>query len=168
MLAIDYIEKTREYLDYLERHIRNVEKAWKIFKEKCADFRVIQDDVFYNHLERDIFNHDVSKLLEDEFIQYRRAFYPTEFEKRDDYLKTAWPHHIENNSHHWQNWTKRTSLWFHPDDWEVDCAHMVIDWMAMGFEFGDTPKSYYEKNMDKIELPAYAIDFIYEIFKRIE
>jgi hypothetical protein len=55
-----------------------------------------------------------------------------------------------------------------PIEWAVHCTHMVIDWMAMGYKFGDTAQQYYEANKDKIELPDYAVDFIYEIFKRLD
>ena len=41
---------------------------------------------------------------------------------------------------------------------------MVIDWVAMGFEFGDTAKSYYESNKEKIVIPKWAEEFMYEIF----
>jgi hypothetical protein len=44
---------------------------------------------------------------------------------------------------------------------------MVIDWMAMGYKFGDTAQQYYEKNKEKIKLPGYAVKFMYEIFNRI-
>ena len=44
---------------------------------------------------------------------------------------------------------------------------MVLDWMAMGYKFGDTAQEYYEKNKEKIELPDWAIEFIYEIFRRV-
>lgn len=169
MKTIEYIKKTREYLDYLERHIKNVEKAFKLVKDKCSDMRFIYDDVFFHTLQASVLCHDLSKLFEHEFTQYRQCFYPIreygEHEICD--LSKAWEHHKNNNLHHWENWTLILSYDFHPDDWEVNCAHMVIDWVAMGFEFGDTAKSYYEKNKDKIKLPSHAVDFIYEIFDRI-
>ena len=36
--------------------------------------------------------------------------------------------------------------------------------MAMGYEFGDTAKEYYENNKAKIDLPKWAIDEMYKIF----
>jgi|APSaa5957512622_1039677.scaffolds.fasta_scaffold93169_2 hypothetical protein len=166
MKALKQIAKTREYLDYLERHILNVRKAWKEIQIKCSDMRFIYDDLFYNQLGGEIEHHDISKLSEEEFIQYRKAFYPTDKETKYDMTK-AWEHHKLNNPHHWENWTKNTGCQWHPNDWEADCAHMVVDWMAMGYEFGDTAQEYYEKNKDKIILPEIAVNFMYEIFKRI-
>ena len=63
---------------------------------------------------------------------------------------------------------KILDLRLHPDDWEIDCVHMICDWMAMGYKFGDTARQYYESHKDKINLPEIAIPFIYEIFDRIE
>lgn len=39
-----------------------------------------------------------------------------------------------------------------------------VDWVAMGFEFGDTARDYYEKNKEEIKLPEWAIKLMYEIF----
>lgn len=171
MKALDYISKTKEYLDYVERHILNVEKAWKIIKEKCKDMRFIYDDFFYFNLEQEIKYHDVSKLSEQEFVRYREAFYPTkdEYENRNGKrldLGKAWEHHKDNNLHHWESWTK-ANLKLHPCEWEIHCAHMVVDWVAMSYEFGDTAEKFYNKNKEKIKIPKYAEDFIKEIFKRI-
>ena len=40
----EIIQKTREYLDYLEEHYNNVQKAWKIIQDKCKDMPFIYDD----------------------------------------------------------------------------------------------------------------------------
>ena len=39
--------------------------------------------------------------------------------------------------------------------------------IAMGYEFGDTVKEYYENNKDKIILPEWAIKEMYKIFEII-
>ena len=36
--------------------------------------------------------------------------------------------------------------------------------MAMSLEFGDTAKSYYEKNKGEINLPEWSVKLMYEIF----
>jgi len=167
MRAILIINKTRDYLDYLEEHINNVQKAFKEIEIKCKDMRFITDDLFYHTLHAEVERHDLSKLSEYEFIQYRKAFFPVDGDPKYD-MSEAWEHHKTMNPHHWENWTSQTGCKIHPDDWEIDCAHMVIDWMAMGYKFGDTAKEYYETNKDRIKLPPIAIFFIYEIFKRIE
>lgn len=164
MNTLDVIKKTREYLDYIEDHVLNVQKAWSELQDKCKDMRFISDDYVWALIDDYVKQHDLSKLSEHEFIQYRKSFYPLEHESKFD-MSEAWEHHKENNPHHWENWTKKSG-WI-PFEWEVHCVHMVIDWMAMGYKFGDTAQSYYESNKDKIELPDYAVKFIYEIFERI-
>ncbi len=167
---LSQINKTRDYLNYIENHIWNVQKAWNLLKQKCKDMRFIHDDWYFNSINNLIENHDLSKLSEFEFIQYRKRFFPTEKEKEIGIdvkiFEKAWEHHKENNPHHWENWTKQKFK--NPYEWEIHCVCMVCDWIGMSFEFGDSAQEYYEKNKNKIELPDYAIDFIYEIFKRIK
>lgn len=162
---IEQIKKTREYLDYVEEHVLNVQKAWNVLKEKCKTMRFIWDDFYYFSITDEIYRHDLSKLSENEFIQYRKSFYPTNLEEKYN-MSTAWEHHKKHNPHHWENWTTKTLI--HPNTWEIYCVHMVCDWMAMGYKFGDTAKQYYESNKEKIKLPKYAINFIYEIFNAIK
>ena len=163
--SLDQINQTRKYLDYIEEHILNVQKAWKEIQTKCKDMNIVYDDFYYNWIGDEVFNHDLSKLSEHEFVQYRKAFYSTEKEKKYD-ASVAWEHHKANNVHHWENWTN--SSMHIPNEWSVHCTHMVIDWMAMGYKYGDTARQYYEQNKEEIKLPDYAVDFIYEIFRRIE
>jgi hypothetical protein len=164
MEALMHIQRTKEYLYYLEEHILNVEKAWDVLQDKCQDMNFICDDFLYHWLDDEIKKHDLSKLSEFELVQYRKAFFPVPTEEKQE-LGEAWEHHKENNPHHWENWTKNDTI--NPHEWEIHCVHMVVDWMAMGFKFNDNAQQFYEKNKDKIKIPQYAIDFIYDIFKRI-
>lgn len=166
----DKVKKTREYLDYLEEHYDNVQKAWKELQEKCKDMRFVYDDYMRGYINNEVNNHDMSKLSKNEFTQYRENFYPVDDkEKKNSDFSSAWEpweHHKENNLHHWENWT--TKQFPDPYSWEVHCVHMVCDWMAMSYKFGDTAQEYYSKNKDKIILPDYAIAFIQEIFRRLK
>lgn len=162
------IEKTREYLDYLESHINNVLKAWEVLKRTCKDMRFVWDDYYFQHIQRAVELHDISKLSEKEFVQYRKHFFPLNAaEKNSTDFITAWEHHKLHNPHHWENWTNKQDR-FGDNRWEINCVHMVLDWMAMGYFFEDTAQQYYESNKDKIILPDYAVEFIYEIFERVE
>jgi len=165
MQATELIEKTREYLDYVERHINNIKKAWIEVQEKCSGMRFIYDDYVFHTLNKEIELHDVSKLSEQELVQYRQTFYPTTSEPKIE-LTSAWEHHKNNNPHHWETWTTAPSANPYAD--EINCVHMVIDWLAMSYEFGDTPREYYEKNKHRILIPKWAITFIYEIFECLE
>jgi hypothetical protein len=165
MEGLVYVVKFREYLDYLEEHLQYVEKAWNTIQVCCKDLRFISDDYYFNLLSAEVRKHDISKFSEHEFMQYRKVFYPTEGEPKLS-LTTAWDHHKEFNLHHWESWT--TQKFSDPNIWEIHCAHMVIDWVAMGYKFGDTAQEFYEKNIDKILLPDKAIKLLIEIFSRLE
>ena len=165
------LSKFKEYLDYVERHYNSVQKAWELIKEKCKDknFRFLSDDYVYGLINQDVIDHDESKLSKEEFTQYRQLFFPTKEEKQHkekwkEEFKPAWEHHKANNVHHWQNWTENHANNPHADAFLV---MNVIDWVAMGFEFGDTAKEYYERNKSDIHLPDWAEILMYEIFECI-
>jgi hypothetical protein len=159
----DKIQKTREYLDYFERHYDNVQKAWALINEKCQSkgFRFIYDDLVWQTIDNEVKAHDESKLSKNEFTQYRNFWFPALNEKKNDadYL-AAWEHHKKNNMHHWENWIAQA------DNHYADAFLVmnIVDWVAMGFEFGDTAKDYYEKNADKIPFPDWAVKLMYDIF----
>lgn len=162
--TLEVIEKTQEYLDYIKDHVLNVQKAWIEVKERCADMRFMLDDFYYFSIEDEIQRHDISKLSEYEFVQYRKAFYQAQNEHKFD-MSEAWEHHKKENPHHWENWTTIKPI--SDADWEVHCVHMVVDWIAMGYKFGDTARNYYEKNKENIHLPDNAVGLINRIFDRI-
>lgn len=165
MNAFEYIQRTREYLDYLEEHITNVQRAFEEVRRKCYDMRFIYDDYCYWELKSAVRHHDLSKFSKEEFTQYREKFFPVEGETGEGF-SSAWENHKKENTHHWENWTQRDT--FNPYEWEINCTHMVIDWLAMGYKFNDTPRAFFEKNREKIHIPEHAIEFIYEIFERLE
>ena len=162
------IQKFREYLDYVERHYDNVQKAWKELQDKCGDIRFVYDDYVFNCIDSNVKNHDLSKLSQEEFTQYRQFFYPTEQEQEEkdkELMNQAWQSHLLNNDHHWQTWT--TKEYNNPYAHEIYLVENIIDWIAMGYEFGDTAKEYYENNKSKIKLPKESISFMYRIFDRV-
>lgn len=166
MHGLKHIEKIREYCDYLEKHLKAVEWAWKTLQEVCSREPFIHDDFLFLAIESNVRNHDLSKFSIHEFIQYQRKFFPVDdIECPDPVFECAWEHHKQENRHHWENWTK-----LQLNDYEsiIHCIHMVIDWMAMSKTLGGTTREFYEKNKDKIELPQWAIDFCYDIFDQID
>lgn len=169
MQGLKLVKVTRDWLNHIEEHLLNVEKAFREVEVKCKDMRVIYNDYYYHLLRQDVINHDLSKFSKEEFTAYRGHFFQVAgFDTKwlNGSFSDAWEHHKKHNPHHWENWTKKK--YYEPNLWEVDAMHMVIDWLAMSYRIGDTPRAYYEKNKDKIKLPDYGIDFIYDVFKRLE
>ena len=159
MVGQDYIDKIREYLDYVEEHLENVRLAFIELSNACEGMWWVSDDMSWHNLRMDVEWHDVSKLSQAELVPYSDEFYPTEHEPMewpDNGFAKAWEHHKRNNNHHHESLK---------DD--LDVVHMVIDWTAMGYKFGDTAQSYYEANKDKIELADGQVELIYEIFDRV-
>lgn len=156
--VLSCIAKTREYLDYIEEHYNNVQKAWSIGKDKWKHLPVVFDDFLYNTLDIDVGFHDISKLSEYEFVQYRKYFFPTDYEEDfENYTKgvisknrykegfdAAWSHHKTVTNHHWQT-IKDSSLMS-----AVYLTEMVLDWIAMSYKFGGTAIQHYEKEKPKM------------------
>jgi len=164
MKGIAYIQSSRDYLDYIEEHLLNIEQSWKVLNKRCKDMRFIYDDFYHAIIEAMIDEHDLSKFSQHEFVQYRDKFFPVGAEDNEGFSQ-AWGHHKTHNPHHWENWT--VGQFYNPNEWECHCVCMVVDWMAMGLKFGDTAQDYYEKNRGNINLPRHGVDLIYQIFHRI-
>lgn len=165
---IETINKTREYLNYLEEHYNNVQEAWKIIQNKCNGkgklFPFLYDDFKFYILDKMIKEHDISKLSQEEFIPYRKSFFATESEDKEAAGKgfeKAWQHHKKENTHHWENWTNSNNGDIYQ---ELDLIHNICDWMAMGIKFNDTAREFYKKNKDKIKIPEWAEKLMFEIF----
>lgn len=164
------IEQTIAYLDYLERHYNNVQKAWEELNEKCKNkgFIWMSDDFIWNIININIKIHYSPKLTIAEFVPYRQKFFPTALEKNNperinkEEFKSAWKHHLDNNPHHWQHWTSKE--YYYPNQKLIYLIENICDWMAMGYEFGDTAKEYYENNKEQIQLPEWAVEEMYSIF----
>lgn len=158
MKGKDYIEKTREYLNYLEEHLNNVQFAFTEVSDACNGMFWVGDDYAWHNMRAEVMAHDLSKFGKEEFVQYRDQFFPVcDEDKEKSGFDAAWENHKTKNRHHHETAQNYTDL-----------IHMVIDWTAMGYKFGDTAKEYYERNKDKISLLPEHEAFIYEIFNRIE
>lgn len=164
MKTLELVQTSRDYLDYVERHLNNVARAFEVVEQSCVGMKIIWDDYCYHCLLGEVKHHDQSKLGPNEFTQYRDYFYPSG--EKPAPPSEAFEHHNENNNHHWQNWTISDRQ--DPDYQPICCAHMVIDWLAMSFEFGDTPRQFYESNRERIQIPEWAVTMIYEMFENIE
>ena len=160
---IDKINQFRAYLNYVERHYLNAQAAWKLINRCCKGkgLRFMGDDYYWHTINGNVKAHDESKLSEGEFTQYRQWFFPAENEEKDKAkFDLAWEHHKANNPHHWQTLTKIETDTLR----EIYLVEMVVDWIAMSFELGDTAQDYYEKNKDKIGLEDHDERLVLDIF----
>lgn len=162
MKGMSIIKNSRDYLDYLEIHLTNIAKAFQEVSNACDGMAWVGDDFTWHTIRGDILFHDISKFSQEEFTQYRKKFFPTSEEKEfnfliDEEFQTAWENHKNKNHHHHE--TAKT---------HNDIIHMIVDWTAMGYNFGDSAQEYYEKNSKDITLDSENRKFMYEIFKRIK
>lgn len=163
MEGFKYIKSTREYLDYLENHLNNIAKAFAELSDACDGMVWVGDDYTWHTLRKEVLEHDLSKFSKEEFIQYRDKFFPVKVEKHhESEFEKAFENHKANNTHHFES--IRTD---YRGNTEKDIVHMIIDWTAMGYKFGDNAESFYNKNRDKIIIPDGYEDFLQEIFRRL-
>ncbi len=157
MVGQAYINKTREYLQYLEEHLLYVSLAFDELSEACDGTWWVGDDYTWHTLRDQIEHHDLSKFSPEEFVAYRKSFYPIdEQEKIESNFKAAWQHHKEYNHHHHE--TVETP---------IDLIHMIVDWTAMEYKFGTTAEQYYIKNKANINIPDPFYDIMLEIFDKL-
>lgn len=155
----DIIKKTKEYLNYIDEHIRNVKSAYnnlfRSFKEEDAN----EIGIPYNNMQSAkrmcniiLDSHDESKYEDEEFYGYRNKYYMTDKEQKkydndrayskevDENYEKAWEHHYKNNQHHPDYW-----LW-------VDYDPTGNDSTVKGrYIHRETPRS------EAIEMPLYAV-----------
>jgi len=156
------IDESRRYLDYLEEHLENVRRAFNELSKICDGMWWVNDDMSWHTLRRQVELHDLSKFSKEEFVQYRQSFYPTDSEDHlsNENIKLfdlAWDNHKRCNQHHHETLKNR-----------LDVVHMVIDWTAMGYKFGDTAQEYYEKHQHEINISEANKITMYEIFDKIK
>ena len=159
MAGQDYIDSTRKYLDYLEEHLSNVAKAFDELSRACDGKEYwVGDDYAWHALRAEVEAHDLSKFSKEEFVQYRDNFYPVNAEdKLNSCFADAWENHKNENHHHHE-----TAKNFN------DIIHMVIDWMAMSYKFGDNPRDFYNKERIRMQLKQEYHDYIDTLFGHLE
>ena len=173
------IEQTRKYLDYLEEHLQNVEKAFLLFRKHCHTHWIFEEQhqLKLEWLEADVYCHDLSKFSTQEFQYYRVKFFPTVREKtfdegiQEEFHKAfqgAWEHHKTNNAHHPATYLKMRAN--NNPNWELGVIHQAIDLMAMSLKFGGEPSKYLDDHrcVQFKDVPNEAIQILYTILYTIE
>lgn len=158
--------KEKEYTKYIDQHKENIQDAF-IEMVMCPDMNWIAWEFYHVDLYEQILKHDRSKYGEEEFDAYRKNFYPVNDEEKElnkEDFEEAWKHHWTNNRHHWEaRQNDECPNGKLSKEQQLDCLENVLDWMAMGYQFGDRPYQFYEKNKDKIKLPQAERDFIEKV-----
>lgn len=197
MQALEYVKWFREYLDYVEDHIKNIDTAWIMVRNACNKaamegraFHFMADDFLYWDIDYHVRTHDLSKFSAEEFVAYAVWFksdYGIKLREKVAVVPAtqvdsltlklhsdaqrdflaAWEHHKKCNSHHWENWT--TTPERYPNEHTVHLVCMVIDWTAMAIAFKERPySSYYDKQCTKINLPEWADKTVRRLFAELE
>ena len=173
--------KNDEYTNYINTHIKNVELMFNKYfipllnKENISskiDDKILKETI--SNMKEQIKKHDSSKFSKEEFIFYRKKFYPTSLEKNNfniqknikkDFNK-AWEHHYKNNPHHPFYWIeengniKNMSLNY--------IIEMICDWLAMSFYFKSNFKNWFNNaNKEKKAMTTYTKELVYEILFNI-
>ena len=157
----DIKKKEKEYLDYINTHKANVEKAWDIIKE--FDNPYIQNNLY--DLDRNIKDHDNSKYDDEEFEYYRKKYFPINDDEANevmDKIQDIFWLHYSKNPHHWEYWldeNKELDYTKHNEE-NIDNAimtayiEMFCDWASFGLK-QDNPRevrSWYINEKPKMTL----------------
>lgn len=167
----ELIQKIKEYREYIDNHIANVQKAWLIIDKATEKYNMNgwgKQNSCHAHMFIDdlIKKHDESKFSHEEFEPYRKKFYPVAGEEVDEKeFQQAWQHHQDNNLHHWQS--MRAINYEHTLILEYT-VEMLCDWLAMAMNFGEGHRDYYNKNKDNIELQDWQHELIEEIYTALD
>lgn len=154
--------KEYEYTQYILDHIANVKSAFYKYGDRlCQELNINKME-----LEKNIYEHDMSKFSSEEFDAYRNYFYPYSNEEKDeDAFELAWEHHYKNNKHHPQYWCNNGKIEDMPN---IYIAEMLCDWQAMKMKFGGSNYDYYMEERDKkpfSEKTKNTLDRVINIFK---
>ena len=145
--SLDRVQKEKDYMDYLDKHISGVKEIYKRFFVPMLNANIICDDAIFSlqdlknaiiEAKEAVEHHDESKYGELEFNAYRAHWNPTDEEKTrdqnyqnevDEKYQAAWVAHYTLNDHHPKHWY----------DFENNVArdmslgsiiHMLCDWMS--------------------------------------
>lgn len=162
--SAERLQKEQEYLDYINDHISNVNKAFELYMIPILNMNnissLISDEDIKNaiiKLQPLIPTHDASKFSDSEFDGYRCKYYPTKAEeakmKEDkefeeivsDRYDKCWEHHYTVNAHHPKHWADpETGI---AKDMDLDAIiELLCDWEAMSLKFGTSTLKWYEND----------------------
>ena len=158
--SLEKNQKQEEYIDYIETHRENVQKAYEKYFipliDQDIDLKSCSNEEFQEGLkeaQNNIGFHDESKYSDIEFEPYRLRFYPTEEEnialqsadarqQQQVDFEAAWYHHYTNNPHHPKYWVQEDGS---IKDMDIKyIIEMLCDWLS----FGDDIRVWYANKAD--------------------
>lgn len=156
-------DKEREYLEYIDKHVKTVQSVWFALQEHLTDCYWL-DDCYYFTINDRIERHDQSKYDIYEFGGYRQFFYPeNENEKNVITFNHAWNHHQKSNDHHWEYWLLIDSNGKKVEALKMEfpsIIEMLCDWTAMSVKFKNKPSIWFNDNKEKMVLHPGTIQTI--------
>lgn len=129
--------KEKEYREYIDTHIANVQKAYDKIVKQYAEDELTANQL--KQLENNLKEHDKDKNIPFMFDAYRRNHCPINDEEKEaaeeDYA-IAWEYHKNINPHHWEYWLNSNMEFAdNIDENEMKLAYfeMLCDWLSFGF-----------------------------------
>ena len=181
-------EHFKKYDEYLENHIKNVQRGYEWLKEFLPDvlseYNYIEEKSYYGELDEIIKNHDKSKYtskaadaeryydLTCEYVPYADYFYGTRDKEVDEKFNLAWLSHIHNNPHHWQHWLLQND----EDGLNiidmpyVFIVEMILDWWAFSWMKGNLWEifKWYEEHKEGILISDKTRKTVEDILNKME
>lgn len=158
---------SEQYDEYLKKHKANVRKGFYWIRKSLPD--VLQEGIDY---EWEIYWHDDSKTIPDEYNAYDEYFYGKHTKNTQRNFRIAWLAHIHRNPHHWQHWVLMN------DDGPaviLDMPHvyiieMICDWWSFSWEHDNLFEifDWYEAHKKHIKLSKRTRDTVEDILQKLE
>ena len=161
--SLEKNQKQKEYLDYINEHILNVQKAFAEYflplLDKSNLSSVLSDEELKEGIRKaavTVKDHDASKFGDEEFDGYREKYYPTATETADPELQLqveekseiAWIHHYHHNWHHPMYWVDPKTN--EKLDMNLEAIiEMICDWIAMDMKYHTGVIEWYENKAIK-------------------
>lgn len=159
-----------EYDLYLKRHKENVRNAFQWLKTNLPE-------LFTNKPSGEwqiIFDHDSSKMNEDEYEAYDAYFYGGNRSYAVvEAFRRAWLLHIHRNPHHWQYWVlinddpgEGETLIEMPYNYIIE---MICDWWSFSWEKGDLTEifGWYDEHQAHIKLNPDTREVVEDILWKL-
>lgn len=174
--SIEKNKKQQEYLEYIKKHVLNVQRAFLNcfvpLLEKTYISNKISDEELKAAINRAALNipdHDASKYSDEEFDGYREKYYPTVTELANPEFQShvyerserAWESHYKHNWHHPYYWVDEKTG--EPIDMNLEAIiEMICDWIS----FGDDTREWYntKAHNEKAAMTDKTKEIVEELF----